>query len=149
MSIPDDAPSRELLEYGRRDLERRFDPELNLVRYQTDLGAWHDPRDSLWYALCLLLDGETQTAERILRRVTGMQERHQGDPHCGNFRWLFEDDGSLADFLVALEGTPLSDEVTGGCRRIGFGEKATGLMLEYDLRDMQPLTPVHRRHRVK
>ena len=40
MSIPDDPPSRELLEFGRRDLERRFDPELSLVRYQTELGAW-------------------------------------------------------------------------------------------------------------
>lgn len=92
MSIPDDVPSRELLEYGRRDLERRFDPELGLVRYQTELGTWHDPRDSLWHALCLLLDGETETAERVIRQVIGMQERHEGDPHRGNFRWLFEDE---------------------------------------------------------
>ena len=101
-----DQRSRELLEYGRRDLERRFDPELNLVRYQTELGTWHDPRDSLWYALCLLLDGEAQTPERILRQVIGMQERHQGDPHHGNFRWLFEDEGvtdlNAVEFL--LEG---------------------------------------------
>ena len=80
MSFPDDSRGRELLEYGRRDLERRFDPALSLVRYQTELGTWHDPRDSLWYALCLLLDGEAQTAERVIRRVIGMQERQQGHP---------------------------------------------------------------------
>jgi hypothetical protein len=57
------------------------------------------------------------------------------------------DYGSLADFLVALGQTPLSDEVVGGRRRIGFGEGATSLTLEYDLRDMQPLIPVHRRRR--
>jgi len=39
MSIPDDPPSRELLEFGRRDLERRFDPALDLTRYQTKLGT--------------------------------------------------------------------------------------------------------------
>ena len=39
MSIPDDPPSRELLEFGRRDLERRFDLALDLTRYQTKLGT--------------------------------------------------------------------------------------------------------------
>jgi hypothetical protein len=34
MSVPDDAQSRELLDYGRRDLKGRFDPALNLVRPQ-------------------------------------------------------------------------------------------------------------------
>jgi hypothetical protein len=106
MSFPDDLPGRELLEYGRRDLERRFDPTLNLVRYQTELGTWHDPRDSLWYALSLLLDGEIETAERVIRQIIGMQESQQGHPHHGNFRWLFEDevvtDLNAVEFL--LEG---------------------------------------------
>lgn len=58
MSAPDDAQSRDLLHYGRRDLEGRSDPALNLVRYQTELGTWHDPRDSVWYALPRGLGGE-------------------------------------------------------------------------------------------
>jgi hypothetical protein len=52
------------------------------------------------------LDGGAQTAESILRQVIGMQERHQGDPHHGNFRWLFEDEAvtdlNAVEFL--LEG---------------------------------------------
>jgi hypothetical protein len=136
MSFLDDPSGRELMEYGRRDLERRFDPELNLVRYQTELGTWHDPRDSLWYALCLLLDGEVQIAERILHKVIGMQERRQGDPHHGNFRWLFEDevvtDLNAVQFL--LEGLVhilqraadrLSDGTTReifDCMRLAFEE---------------------------
>jgi hypothetical protein len=36
--------------------------------------------------------GGGPTAEGIIRQVLAMQERHQGDPHYGNFRWLYEDD---------------------------------------------------------
>jgi len=136
MSVPDDPRSRELLEHGRGDLERRFDPALNLVRYHTELGTWHDPRDSLWYALCLLIDGEPRTAERIIRQVIGMQERHESDPHHGNFRWLYEDeivtDLNAVEFL--LEGLVhilqraagrLSDETKReifDCMRLAFEE---------------------------
>jgi hypothetical protein len=136
MSFPDDPLGRELLEHGRRDLEQRFDSELNLVRYQTELGTWHDPRDSLWHALCLLLDGEAQAAESVIRQVIGMQERQQGHPHHGNFRWLFEDelvtDLNAVEFL--LEGLVhillraadrLSDETKRevfGCMRLAFEE---------------------------
>jgi hypothetical protein len=136
MSVPDDAPARELLEHGRRDLERRFDPELDLVCYQTELGTWHDPRDGLWYALCLLLDGEAQIAERIISQVMGMQEQHEGDAHRGNFRWLFEDevvtDLNAVEFvleglvhILLRAGNRLSDGIKRevfDCMRLAFEE---------------------------
>jgi hypothetical protein len=55
--------------------------------------------------------------------------------------------GSLADFVAALERTSLSDEVVGSRRRSAFGAGEAGLTLEYDLRDMQPLRPIHRGRR--
>lgn len=107
MLVPDDKLGRELFESGRRELEARFDPELALVKHETELGTWHSPRDSLWYALCLMLtEGETAEAERVIRQVLTMQERRPGDPHLGNFRWLYEDEviTDLNSVEFVLEG---------------------------------------------
>jgi hypothetical protein len=86
--------SRELFEHGIRSLENRFDPALSLVRLEAD-PARHDLRDSLWYALCLLIGDppaeQTELAERIIAQVLTAQDR-SGGPHHGNFRWFYEDE---------------------------------------------------------
>jgi hypothetical protein len=96
--LPSDERGRELFEAGLRGLEAQYDRTLGMVRLGTGDGSWHSPRDSLWYALCLLLTSDdaaeaASEAERIIRQVLTMQERRAGDPHEGNFRWLYEDDG--------------------------------------------------------
>jgi hypothetical protein len=86
-----DATSR-LIELGRADLSARFDPALNVVRdpFRPDR---HQPHASLWYAGVLLEDGDLVGAERIVGRVLEMQELREPDPHYGNFRWHWEDEG--------------------------------------------------------
>ena len=99
-----DARSRALYEHGRRSLESRFDPSLRLVRLEG--GDVHDPRDSLWYALCLLLDGGERAAlaEEIIAAVLSAQERNPRSPRRGNFRWFYEDetveDLNAAEFVL-------------------------------------------------
>lgn len=77
---------------GRADLESRFDPTLDLVRDRF-LRERRQPHPSLWYAGVLLEAGDVAAAERIIERVLTMQELRQGDPHHGNFRWHYEDEG--------------------------------------------------------
>lgn len=86
-----DANSR-LVALGRADLAARFDPALHLVR-DPFLRERHQPHASVWYAGVLLEDGEVGQAVRIIERVLQMQELREGDPHYGNFRWHWEDEG--------------------------------------------------------
>lgn len=87
-----DEASRNLFDYGLRELERRFDAQAGLVRVDGN-DSLHDLRDSLWYALCLLLAGNSpNSAGLIIRRVLGAQVADADDPHCGNFRWFYEDE---------------------------------------------------------
>ena len=137
MPFPDDPLARELFEAGGRELADRYDAELGLVRQVTDQGSWHSPRDSLWHALCLLLAGDdVAEAERAIRQVLTMQERRDGDPHRGNFRWLYEDENvtDLNSVEFVLEGLTnvlhraadrLSDAMRGeidGAMRLAFEE---------------------------
>ncbi len=67
-----------------------------MVRRETEFGVFHDGRASLAYATVLLREGGDagiERAARIIRNVAGMQETHEGDAHCGNFRWFHEDEG--------------------------------------------------------
>jgi hypothetical protein len=84
-----DTRSGELFDRGFRDLETRFDPEVSLVRsaFQPDR---HQPHPSIWYAHCLFDrdgEGDVSLAEQIILRALDLQERRDGDPHAGNFRW--------------------------------------------------------------
>jgi hypothetical protein len=86
---------KKLYERGRRDLESRFDPALTLVR-SPFLPDKHMPHPSLWYAHCLLADGDdgsVSLAHEIIERVLEMQELRDDDPHHGTFRWYWEDGG--------------------------------------------------------
>ncbi|MEX0785019.1 MAG: hypothetical protein WD939_00125 [Dehalococcoidia bacterium] len=93
MPPPDDTSAKELFAEGVRRLGKRYDAEFGMSLLGTDEGKYHDPRGSLWYALGLLLTGDDAAEpERIIRNVLSMQERRDGDPHHGNFRWLYEDE---------------------------------------------------------
>jgi hypothetical protein len=91
-----DPPSRVLFERGFRDLKSRFTPEVNLVRslFQPDK---HQPHPSIWYAHCMLANGEGDAAlaEKIILKALDLQERRDGDPHLGNFRWFVEDEAVI------------------------------------------------------
>ncbi len=103
----DHQPSQQLYDGGVSGLTEKYDAELGMVRLQTSEGSWHDPRASLTYALALLLDdGDANEAERNVLNVLSMQERREGDPHYGNFKWLFEDEGvtDLNAVEFVLEG---------------------------------------------
>src|SRR6266508_5399428 len=88
------ARSQELFDRGFRDLESRFDSEPGLVR-NAFLPERHMPHPSIWYAHCLLVRGDAGDAlpvEDIISRALSLQERREGDPHRGNFRWFLEDE---------------------------------------------------------
>lgn len=92
--VPTDTRSRELMANARREFEANFDAELSMICFSTQVGKFHYPRESLAYALCLLLDAERehwQVAEGIIARVLTMQECRPENAHYGNFRWLYED----------------------------------------------------------
>jgi len=84
-----DPVSRRLFADGFSELERRFDPNAGLVWVDGN-DSLHDLRDSLWYALCLLLRGAPEPAEVIISRVLGTQVTDPNDHHRGNFRWFYE-----------------------------------------------------------
>jgi hypothetical protein len=89
-----DARSRELFDRGFRDLESRFDSKVGLVR-NAFLPERHMPHPGIWYAHCLLTkgdEGDVELAKEIISRVLDLQERREGDPHLGNFRWFLEDE---------------------------------------------------------
>lgn len=77
MSLPDD-----------------FDPKAHMIARHTEAGVLHDTRDSASLARRLVAEGgkpRIELAETILGQVLKAQERHEGDPHLGNFRWYLED----------------------------------------------------------
>ena len=103
--------SQRLYQRGLTDLRSRFDPAAGLVRDPFRLDR-HQPHPSIWYASCLLREGDAATAERMIRAALALQERHEGDPHHGNFRWHLEDnvviDLNACQFaLEALLALPL------------------------------------------
>jgi hypothetical protein len=107
-----DPISRRLYDRGRADLESRFDAHLGLVRdpFQPDR---HMPHHTLWYAYYLLADGDNDRADQIVDKVLSTQERRDGDPHLGNFRWHWEDevvtDLNACQFVLeALTTLPLA-----------------------------------------
>ena len=100
-------PSQRLYDGGVRGLKEKYDTDLGMVRLETSEGNWHSPRSSLTFALALLLDGDDGSeAERNILNVLSMQERREGDPHYGNFKWLYEDEGvtDLNAVEFVLEG---------------------------------------------
>lgn len=103
---------------GRDDLASRFDAGQSLVANRF-LPGRHQPHPNLWYANCLLREGETEVAERIIVAALDLQERREADPHCGNF-WWHKQDGVVIDLnscqfvleaLIALPHESLSEEM--------------------------------------
>jgi hypothetical protein len=89
-----DPRSRDLLDRGFRDLEKRFDSVVGLVR-SPFLPEKHQPHPTIWYALCALLrksEGDSALVEEIISRALDLQELREDDPHYGNFRWFHEDE---------------------------------------------------------
>jgi hypothetical protein len=118
-----DSRSRDLLDRGFRDLEKRFDSVVGLVR-SPFLPEKHQPHPTIWYALCALLrnsEGDRALAEEIISRALDLQELREDDPHHGNFRWFHEDEAvtdlNACQFvveafvhLVLRAGDSLSDQ---------------------------------------
>lgn len=99
-----DERSQELYTAGYRNLQEDFDRDAAMVRIDTGLGQYHDPRGSLAYATCLLREGGSENAalaEQVIDKVLSMQETRPGNAHFGNFRWYFEHE-TVAD-LNAVE----------------------------------------------
>jgi hypothetical protein len=72
-----------------------FDPAASLPAKVTESGVYHESRRGARWAAELVANGtpqDLQLAERVLDAVLACQERHPGDPHCGNFRWMAEDE---------------------------------------------------------
>jgi len=102
-----DKQSRELFDVGIEGAREKYDGDLGLVHMETTEGSWHSPRSSLTFAIALLLtEDDASEAERIILKVLTMQERRDGDPHYGNFKWLYEDEAvtDLNAVEFVLEG---------------------------------------------
>ena len=90
-----DRRSQQLYADGYRELREAFDPDAGMIRIDTGLGEYHDPRGSLAYATCLLREGGSENlalAEEGIDRVLSMQETRPGNAHFGNFRWFLEEE---------------------------------------------------------
>ncbi len=86
--------ARQLFVEGSALLAELWDDAAAMVRHAENRDL-HDPRGTLAYVGVLLREPNAvnvETAERAIRAVIAMQERREQDPHCGNFRWLLEDE---------------------------------------------------------
>ena len=109
----------QLYAMGRDDLAARLNAPLGLVANRF-LPGRHQPHASLWFAYCLLRDGDTEEAERVIEAALDLQERRTADPHHGNF-WWHREDGVVIDLnacqfvLEALVALPL-EALSAGLR---------------------------------
>ncbi len=91
-STPDER-ARQLLDEAGRIYDPLWDDAAAMVR-GPDHPDVHSTRATLAYGLVNLIRGgqaATALAERAIRSVLALQERHPGDSHLGNFRWMLED----------------------------------------------------------
>jgi|CXWL01.1.fsa_nt_gi hypothetical protein len=91
---PLDPRAQQLYDEGAALLAAAWDDAVSMVRVG-DHPDFHDPRGTLAYAGVLLREGTAASGERAaaaIRAVLAMQERREHDAHCGNFRWMLEDE---------------------------------------------------------
>jgi hypothetical protein len=72
-----------------------YNPDTYLIAKVTENGIFHESRQGARLAAELVANGAPEDltlAESVLDVVLGCQERHKGDPHYGNFKWMLEDD---------------------------------------------------------
>jgi len=82
---------------GQRPLELPPDwaSEVCLLAHVTENGVFHESRKGAGLAARLVAHGAPEDialAEHVLEAVLRCQERHEDDPHYGNFFWMAEDD---------------------------------------------------------
>ena len=81
-----------------------FNPETHMLSKTRDTGVLHASREAAGFAGRLVANGAPQdleVAKKVLDAVLGCQERREGDPHYGNFRWYLEDE--VVEDLNAVE----------------------------------------------
>lgn len=72
-----------------------FNPNTYLISKVTENGTFHESRRGARLAADLVENGTPEDlalAEKVLDVVLSCQERHEDDPHLGNFLWMLEDD---------------------------------------------------------
>ncbi len=76
-------------------LSESFNPDTNMLPRTTETGTYQSSRRAAAFAAQLVANGTPQElalAEKVLDAVLGCQERREGDPHYGSFKWVLEDD---------------------------------------------------------
>lgn len=76
-------------------LPEAFDPKTFLIAKTTENGIFHESRAGAALAEQLVANGTPQDIElahHVLNATLACQERHEDDPHRGNFYWMAEDD---------------------------------------------------------
>jgi hypothetical protein len=76
-------------------LPEDYNPETYLIRKVTENGVFHESRRGARLAADLVANGAPEDlalAHKVLDAVLACQERHESDPHYGNFMWMAEDD---------------------------------------------------------
>ena len=71
-----------------------YDPSVHLVANTIDNGVFHSAWMSAEYAVALVERGsaaELERAQAVLDAVLECQDTDARSPHCGNFRWEYED----------------------------------------------------------
>lgn len=71
-----------------------YNPGTHLLAKVTENGTFHESRRGARLAAELIANGTPQDlelAEKVLDAVLRCQERHEDDPHVGNFFWMAED----------------------------------------------------------
>lgn len=85
------ARAQQLLDEGASKFAGLWDDAASMIRH-AEHPAYHDPRGTLAYARMLLEAGDIARAEAAIRAVLALQETRRDDAHCGNFRWMLEDE---------------------------------------------------------
>ena len=81
-----------------------FNPDTYMIAQATENGVFHESRKGARLAAELVANGtpeDLKLAEKVLDVVLGCQERHEEDPHRGNFLWMLED--KVVEDLNAVE----------------------------------------------
>ena len=89
-------------------LPENFDPALNMPAKTTEFGTFHPARACADWARRLVANGtpeDLERAEKALDALLACQVRDARDPHCGNFRWMHEDEAvedlNAVEFVLA------------------------------------------------
>lgn len=93
MTTPDERAKQLYIE-GSAALAALWDDEAAMCHHDGH-PDYHSPRATLGYAGVLLREptaANVERATRAIRAALATQETREGDAHCGNFRWMLEDE---------------------------------------------------------